>query len=78
MIEDILCKLIEYIKLNKGKTIGGFIGFSIAVLILIIGFFRTIFIVLCIYIGYFIGNKIDRKESIKELLDKIFSLNKKF
>jgi uncharacterized membrane protein len=38
---------------------------------LIIGFFRVLFIIICAAIGYYIGKKIDNNESIVELIRKI-------
>lgn len=56
---------------NEGKFIGIIAGLIIAVFILLIGFFKTLFIALCAFIGYYIGKKIDNKESIVEIIQKI-------
>lgn len=71
MAREIFIKLTEYIRNNKGKTFGGFIGFLIAILVLTVGFFKTLFIVLCTWLGHFLGSKSDNEENIKELLEKI-------
>lgn len=69
-------KIFNIVLNNYGKIIGVFLGLIFSALILWIGIIKTIFISLCIYIGYFLGNKIDKKESIKEFLDKILPLGK--
>jgi uncharacterized membrane protein len=63
--------LLNYFNKNRGKCIGTALGIIIAVLMLIIGFFRVLFIIICAAIGYYIGKKIDNNESIVELIRKI-------
>ncbi len=56
---------------HRGTIIGGTAGFLIAVLILVIGFFYTLFIAFCVGIGLFIGNEVDKGESkVKDLLNE--------
>lgn len=65
-------KLIEFYKAHYGEINGSLIGFIIAVLILVVGFFQTIFIAICVLIGYYIGKKITvNKDYLKNLLDRI-------
>ncbi|MEW9123625.1 MAG: DUF2273 domain-containing protein [Thermotaleaceae bacterium] len=56
---------------NYGKIIGISLGLIWSILILTLGFIKTIFISLCVYIGYFIGKKIDDKEDLWALLDRL-------
>jgi len=63
--------LLNLFSKNQGKIIGSFIGLLLAILILIIGFFRTLIIVLFIFAGFYIGKKIDNKEDLVEFLDRI-------
>lgn len=65
-------ELIELAKANKGRVFGGVVGFIIAILVLTIGFFKTLFIVLCTSLGIFLGNDYNRKVRLRELIDKIF------
>ncbi|QXM06022.1 DUF2273 domain-containing protein [Crassaminicella indica] len=69
-------KLFHIFIENYGKILGVFLGFLFSILIICIGVIKTIFISLCVCIGYFIGNKIDHKENLLELLDKILPLGK--
>ncbi len=64
-------QILEVFLKHYGKIIGISLGLLISILILTLGFIKTIFISLCIYIGYFLGSKIDKKENILELLDRI-------
>ncbi|HHU63173.1 MAG TPA: DUF2273 domain-containing protein [Clostridiales bacterium] len=61
----------KYISNNKGKVIGVILGLVFAILVLSIGFFKSLFIALCVFIGYYIGNKFDKKEKFLDFLDKI-------
>ena len=69
-------KFMDWIKNHKGKFFGGILGFLIAILVLNIGFFKTLFIVLCTWIGYYLGSKSDNKENFKELIEKIIPRNR--
>ncbi len=66
--------LIIIFKKNSGKIIGSLIGLVLAIFILIIGLFRTLFIVALTVVGYFIGNKIEKKESITDFLKEILEI----
>lgn len=70
MFKEVLSLILKYIKSNRGKSIGIVLGFLVALLVLIIGFFKTFFIAICIVAGYTIGKKIDEGENIKELIIK--------
>ncbi|MDD3396497.1 MAG: DUF2273 domain-containing protein [Acidaminococcaceae bacterium] len=55
----------------RGRTCGVLVGIFIGALFLILGFFQTIFLLICIGIGFFIGNKVDNKEDLLDLLDRL-------
>jgi len=65
-------KILEYYKLHRGEINGAGIGLALAVLILLIGFLRVLFIAIFVIIGYYIGKQISNdKDYIKNLLDRI-------
>lgn len=63
-------EIIEFFAKYKGESIGGMAGFLFAVLVLTIGFVKTIFLVLCTLIGVFIGGRYFEKKKLIEFLDK--------
>lgn len=63
--------LLNIFSKNQGKVIGSVTGFILAVLVLLIGFFKTLLIVIFVFTGYYIGKKIDNKEDFVEFLDRI-------
>jgi uncharacterized membrane protein len=70
-MKDTVTHVKEYISRNKGKIIGIILGLVFSILVLTIGFFKSLFIALCVLIGYYIGNKYDKKENFLDFLDKI-------
>ncbi len=65
-------KLIEEIwQHHSGKIVGVTTGFTLGVLIIIFGFFQTLFVLLCVIAGYIVGKRIDEKEDIMDILDKL-------
>jgi len=64
-------KIIAQIKAHKGGIAGILLGLLFGVLVLTIGFWKSIFLVLCICIGYWLGSSVDKKEKFLDFLDKI-------
>lgn len=66
-------QLITYVKNNSNKVLGGFFGFLFGILVLTIGFFKTIFLFFTTWFGFILGSKSYSFNDIKELLIRIFS-----
>ncbi len=65
-------QLIVFYKSHYGEINGALGGFIFALFTLIAGFFQTLFIALCVLIGYYIGKKISHdKDYLRNLLDRI-------
>ncbi|NMA86332.1 MAG: DUF2273 domain-containing protein [Tissierellia bacterium] len=73
MVREIFNELINWIGNNIGRTLGGITGFIIAILVLTIGFFKTLFMVICIGLGIYIGGINNKREKFKALIEKLFS-----
>nr|WP_255688611.1 DUF2273 domain-containing protein [Tepidanaerobacter sp. GT38] len=56
---------------RRREIIGGIVGLIIGIIIITLGFFKTIFVILCTVLGYYIGKNVDKKDDILNLLDKI-------
>ena len=72
---DIINKFLNYIKFNTGKFLGITIGVIVGIMVITMGFIKTVFIILCAAIGYAIGDKIDEGENLKDIMLKWFSKN---
>jgi uncharacterized membrane protein len=56
---------------HRGKTIGVILGLLFGLFVLALGFWRAIFVCLCIFIGYLAGKMIDEKIDFRELYQRI-------
>lgn len=64
-------RLLELYSSHKGEIIGTTCGLIFALFVIFIGFWKTLFIGLCMFIGFYIGKKFSNKEDLFELLDRI-------
>ncbi|HHW70057.1 MAG TPA: DUF2273 domain-containing protein [Clostridiales bacterium] len=64
-------KIKLYIKNNLGKVIGILIGLIFGVLVLSIGFWRSILLIIFICLGWWIGSKVDSGKDFNSIFDKI-------
>ena len=56
---------------SRWRVIGVIAGLVIGILFLFLGFFQTIFLLICVGLGFFIGNKLDKKEDLMDFLDRL-------
>lgn len=63
--------LQEIITNHRGKAIGIILGLIFGLLTVVLGFWKTFFVALCIAIGYIVGRRLDNDEDFKEWIDKI-------
>lgn len=68
MIEAIKDFVIDLFKSHRTRKIGFITGLATGGAILLVGFFNTLFILLCGTIGLFVGSRFDSKD---DLVDKI-------
>lgn len=57
---------------HRGKTIGVSLGLLASILFVSFGFWRTLFIIICITVGYFIGKQLDDKKNFDSWLKHMF------
>ena len=60
---------------NKHLVVFALTGLVIGIMFLTMGFFRTVFLLLLISIGGFIGHQMDNNENIMDVLDRILPEN---
>ena len=56
---------------SRWRIIGATVGLVVGILFLLLGFFATVFLLLCIGIGFYIGYKMDAGEDLVDLLDNL-------
>lgn len=64
-------EILENFKNNKGKFLGALLGLLAGVLFLIIGFFKTLLLILCTVLGLYLGSSWDIDGDIRKIIDKI-------
>jgi len=70
-------KLFEYLTTeHRGKVIGVMLGLMASILFVTYGFWRAIFIMLCITVGYQIGKKLDDNTDLEQWFNNIFKSRK--
>ena len=65
---DFLRKLVES---SRWRSIGAAVGLVVGILFLLLGFFRAVFLLFCIGLGFYIGYKMDAGEDLVDLLDNL-------
>ena len=55
----------------RGRLLCSVFGLFIGVVVLWLGFFQALILMICIGLGFFIGNKLDKKEDLLEWLDRL-------
>lgn len=60
--------LMPYVGRIIGVAGGLFFGF----LFLLVGFWKTLFFAMLVFLGYYLGRKKDRKEELRDVLTRIF------
>ncbi len=68
----LISKFLDMLKDRNAGFIGGSVGFVLALLLVLFGFVRTLFIILVTLFGYIIGIRLfSDKEKLKNFLDKL-------
>lgn len=57
---------------RRGASLGIIIGVSFAAIVLLFGFWQSIFLILSGLIGFAIGARVDSKENFNRMMERIF------
>lgn len=68
---DIKLLLEEAWHNHRGKLVGTILGIIIGISILLFGFLKTLFIMICGLIGLFVGKRVDEKDDLMDIVEKI-------
>jgi uncharacterized membrane protein len=66
-------RLYEILEKHFGKIVGMILGLIFAILVVTLGFWKTVFILACIIIGFFIGKVIDNNVDLRDFLDRFLT-----
>lgn len=63
---------------NLGKILGGFLGLLVAIIIMIFGFWRGLFIFLCIGAGVYLGARAEKNQGLRKFLEGLWFRRERF
>ena len=64
--------LLDLMDRHRGAVAGAVVGLLVALLIIVFGFWKTVFIAICILVGYFIGKRFDEEGSLDAIWRRLF------
>ncbi len=67
-----LADIIDFLSRHRGKAIGIVIGLIFGWLVIKYGIIKSIFVAICVGIGYYIGKRLDENLGIKDIFYSIF------
>lgn len=56
---------------HKGKLLGALVGLLFGIIYLFVGFWNTLVMLVFVGTGYYIGRKLDNREDLRDILDRI-------
>ncbi|NPV28538.1 MAG: DUF2273 domain-containing protein [Firmicutes bacterium] len=62
----------DLLERHRGKVLGVVLGLAVGLLIILFGFWKTVFVLLCVLIGYFLGRRFDEGGGPGEWWERIF------
>lgn len=66
-----LKEVLAYLAERKGRLIGIFVGLLTGLLWAFLGWWRAVIFLFCLALGYFIGYRLDHKDSLREIIEKV-------
>jgi len=61
----------KILTLYRGRIVGTILGLGFALVYIHYGFLRTVFILLCAAVGYYIGMRVDGDEDLRALIERL-------
>ncbi len=62
---------------NKGKIIGVILGLILGWMAIAYGILKTLFVLILVFLGYWLGSRSDREQNLRGVLDSFFSDSRK-
>lgn len=75
-MEDRWARLLDAVWANKGRIFGILLGIATGALVIKYGWLQALYFVFCVGTGYYLGKRVDNKESLVELLKRFFPVSK--
>ncbi len=75
-MEDRWARLLDMLLQNKGRVFGTLLGIVTGALVIKYGWLRAVYFIFCVGAGYYLGKRVDGRESLLQLLKKMFPAQK--
>ncbi len=69
-------RILDYIANNRGKIVGGLLGLALGIMLLEVGFFKTLLLVAIVVIGVYFGSKRENWDRFVRYLSRMFTDNR--
>lgn len=69
--ESVIKALLGFFADHKGRIIGALLGLIVGLLWAILGWWKAAIFLFCVALGYFVGLRLDRRDSWREIIEKI-------
>ncbi len=63
---------IIFVQENWRKLLGGLLGLLVAVIFVLFGFWKGLFIIFCILAGIFAGSMIEKSEGLRNFFNRLW------
>ncbi len=63
-------EMIDLLYTHMGKVIGIVAGIFVGIIFLLVGFWKTLFFVIIVAIGYYVGTRVDNNENIRDVIER--------
>ena len=64
--------LRQFLNDHWGKVVGGLIGLTVGLTVIVFGFWRSLLLFACIGIGIYLGKMFDRHEGLQNVLQRFW------
>lgn len=64
--------LHRFLEENWARVVGGLVGFLVALIIVIFGFWRGLFIIICVLAGIYLGGRMEKKGILNKFVSSIW------
>lgn len=68
---------LDWIERRPRTALGIIIGFIVGILLVTLQFWKTILVIICVILGFAIGKYLDTRKDWGEILDRLFTSNRK-
>lgn len=65
-------RILDFVANNRGKIVGGLLGLALGIMLLEVGFFKTLFLAAIVVIGVYFGSRRENWDRFVHYLSRLF------